>query len=49
MVSTPKRAKKIAKKPARAATKRPDFDKARKAVDKLIDENIDWLKSMAKR
>lgn len=45
MVTSPKRIKKTPK----ADVPAPDFKKARKVVDKLIAENVDWLKSMAKR
>jgi len=45
MVTSPKRAKKTSKN----ELPRPDFRKARKVVDKLIERNVDWLKEMAKR
>ena len=44
MVTQPKRSAKKATKPAT-----PDLKKGRKAVDRLIRENVDWLKTMAKR
>ena len=50
MVSTAKRTtKKATKKPQVRDTAKPDFAKARKAVDRLLEDNVDWLKAMAKR
>jgi hypothetical protein len=50
MVSTTKRTtKKSPSKPRKTAIKRPDFDKGMKVAERVIRENVDWLKEMAKR
>jgi hypothetical protein len=38
-----------AKREAKPAFKKPDFEKARPIVERWLDENVEWLKEMAKR
>jgi hypothetical protein len=50
MVSTTKRtSKKTKKAQQKAPLKRPDLERGIKAAERVIRENVDWLKEMAKR